>query len=207
MTSFFGSYVVDLPPCKEHLQIRFLPNALVNGHKWQHNGSSANFVAEYFATFFPYNSNILRDGDEIDIRDEVRGAVSYIANELLENAVKFNNAEPGNPIVLKLMLYSDRILFIATNYVDPKRASKLETFIDEIATADPDQLYIDKLEHSAINGDDSESGLGILTIINDYQARIGWRLEPEQAADGSESTEPEAIVLTVMVNLPLPQPS
>jgi hypothetical protein len=157
--------------------------------------------------FFPYDSKILRDGDEIDIRDEVRGAVSYIANELLENAVKFNNADPGHAIVLKLMLFSDRILFIATNYIDIARAKILEAFIHEIADADPDQLYIDKLEHSAINGDDSESGLGILTIINDYQARIGWRLEPEQAADGSESTEPEAIVLTVMVNLPLPQPS
>ncbi|AFY71734.1 hypothetical protein Pse7367_3499 [Thalassoporum mexicanum PCC 7367] len=217
MTRIYGSYLTDLPPCKEHLQIRFLPNALVHGHKWQHNGSSANFVAEYFATFFPYDSKVVINGDQIDIRDEVRGAVSYIANELLENAVKFNNAEPDQAIALKLMLYSDRIVFIATNYVDCVCARQFEAFINEITNTDPDQLYIDKLEQSAMSEEMGESGLGILTIINDYQAKIGWQFtsllvtesqdhqekEPNIAKSHVEQ-QPGAIAVTVMVDLPLP---
>ncbi|MDP8966289.1 MAG: ATP-binding protein, partial [Cyanobacteriota bacterium] len=44
--------------------------------------------------------------------------------------------------------------------------------------------------------DESESisGLGLLTMINDYQAQLGWKFETIQK-------DPEAIAVTTMVQL------
>lgn len=59
----------------------------ITQQRWRNNGISANFVADHLATFLPAD-----DVSEINQANQAvaRDAISYVANELLENAMKFN---------------------------------------------------------------------------------------------------------------------
>jgi hypothetical protein len=63
-------------------------------------------------------------------------------------------------------------------------------------TSDPNELYIHQLEKSAEDESNTISGLGILTMMNDYLAEIGWKFETVQK-------ETEVISVTTMVQLPV----
>jgi hypothetical protein len=55
------------------------------GLQWNHCSLTADFLSHYYAVFFP------PDGDrgELVDRDDMRHSISYLMNELIENAVKF----------------------------------------------------------------------------------------------------------------------
>jgi hypothetical protein len=42
---------------------------------------------------------------------------------------------------------------------------------------DPNELYFHQVERSVEDDSDNTSGLGLLTMINDYQAQLGWKFE------------------------------
>jgi hypothetical protein len=54
--------------------------------RWSLCNLTANFMAEYFGELFPEADS----EDRLLSRDEISGAVGYVLNELVENAVKFN---------------------------------------------------------------------------------------------------------------------
>jgi hypothetical protein len=58
----------------------------------------------------------------------------------------------------------------------PGAERKLKEFIEQLLTSDPNDLYVRQVEKS-IEEDTEASGLGLLTMINDYAAEIGWKLE------------------------------
>ena len=72
-------------------------------------------MADYFATFFLGNEETT---DGISTQLKVKGAVSFIANELLENAMKFTDEKALHPISLTLEMHSDILVFIATNSIN-----------------------------------------------------------------------------------------
>jgi hypothetical protein len=93
-------------------------------------------------------------------------------------------------------MHSDRLVFLATNSVNPKEIATFQNYIQELTTSDPDELYIRHLEENAEDDRNHASRLGLLTMMNDYQAKLGWRFE-------SVENEPEAIAVTTMVQLTL----
>ena len=100
------------------------------------------------------------------------GAVSYIANELLENAMKYSDGS-GHPITIRLMLHPDRVVFEEINAVTPDCAANYRRFIGELLGNDASDLYFQRLEEVAVTGD--ASGLGLITMITDYGATLAWR--------------------------------
>lgn len=57
----------------------------------------------------------------------------------------------------------------------------------ELLENDPNDLYIQRLETSG--AEESVSGLGFLTMLNDYGAELGWRFElPEGPGSGRASS-------------------
>lgn len=127
MYQIFGDFKEDLPANEhEFLQIGFSPSSAPLQQRWRNNGLSADFVAEYLTTFFLC-------GDNPNARrrqTEVKSAVSYIANELLENAMKFNDENSKYPIKFGLHLFGDTIVLYATNSVSPERLEKIQTFVE-----------------------------------------------------------------------------
>lgn len=191
MAQIFGEFSEELPVSREYLTIVFSPSSIPIKQRWRTNGLSADFMADYFATFFPGSEGTT---SECDRQAEVKSAVSFIANELLENAMKFNDDTSPHPISVSLKMTSSSLVFIATNSIDPKAVGKFQAFIEELMTSDASELYIRNLETNAESEGDTQSGLGLLTMINDYQAKLGWKFETVQQ-------NPEAIALTTMVQL------
>ena len=86
MTQIFGDFIEN-PSSQEYLIIGFSPTSLPLQQRWRNSGLSADFLADYVSTFFPGG-----DTTALNRKAEVKDAVSFVANELLENAMKFSYA-------------------------------------------------------------------------------------------------------------------
>ena len=87
-----------------------------------------------------------------------------------------------------------KVVLYATNSVAAQGVAKFQDFLTELLACDPEELYVTQVEKS-LEADDSEaSGLGFLTMINDYSAKLGWNFE-------TVSTEPQTYTVTTMVQL------
>ncbi|HAJ64093.1 MAG TPA: ATP-binding protein [Cyanobacteria bacterium UBA8543] len=191
MTKIFGDFIDELSNNQEFLLLGFSTSAGPVKQRWRNNGLSADFMADYLTTFFPTSEE---DSTGENQQVEIKSTVSYIANELLENAMKFNDETSPYPISIKLQLHRDRIVFLSTNSVYPQSVESFQAFIKELTTSDPDDLYIRQLEKNAEDESGSPSRLGFLTMMNDYLAKLGWKFETVQK-------DPEVITVTTMVQL------
>ncbi|OUD11741.1 slr1658 superfamily regulator [Thioflexithrix psekupsensis] len=174
MITLYGDFVEETLGEQAYLAIGFSPSSVPLKQRWRNNGLSADFLADYFSTFFPAAD---QESDEINQRDELRGTVSYIANELLENAMKFNYERSSYPINIRLYLYPDHLVFLVTNSISPKQAESLQKRIQQLLHEDSESLYLQTLEQNAEQDILECSGLGLLSMINDYGAKLSWKLE------------------------------
>ncbi|WP_199249482.1 ATP-binding protein [[Phormidium] sp. ETS-05] len=207
MVQIYGDFNQSLPNAREYLILGFYlkePEALAeSGHhpnfsnyRWRTNGLSANFLADYLCTFLPVNEE---NFSEYQHR-EIKSAVSYIANELLENAMKYADANLFLPVTVNLQLYADLIVVATHHGVSVKPGEKLLDFIKTFTTVAPDDFYFDQLEEKAAEANGTESGLGFLTMINHYNAKVGWEVSPMV---GLENTDLWGYTVTTMVQLAL----
>jgi hypothetical protein len=197
MTQIFGDFVEAKTQNEEFLTIGFSPSSVPLQHRWRNNGLSADFLADYLSTFFPGD-----DDEALDRQAEIKGAVNYVANELLENAMKFNYAPTQHSVSITMQLGKDNVRFYVLNSIDPQSTADFQAFIHKLLTEDTDELYMEQLMHNVEEEDDDDdeanggSGLGFLTMLNDYDATLAWKFEPLES-------KPEVIVVTTMVTLPV----
>ncbi|EDN65841.1 conserved hypothetical protein [Beggiatoa sp. PS] len=179
MTKIFGDFSEVAFSSEEYLILGFSPSSIPLQQRWRNNGLSADFLADYMTTFFPNDTKAddIEKPDEIK-QNEIRSAVSYIANELLENAMKFHDPNSQYPISIQLQLHSNHIVFSVTNSISPKAAETFQIYLQKLIHSDPQELYIQQLEDNAQEENySSSSGLGLLTMINDYMAKVGWKFQ------------------------------
>ncbi len=157
----------------ESLKLSFWPGLMPLQQRWRNNGLSADFLADYVTTFFPLDES---DPQTRQRQNEVRGAVSYISNELLENAMKFHAPEVAQPISMVLFLAQDRVIFQQSNSATTEAADRFRAFIQKLLECDPNALYLEQLEQNAMS--EGSAGMGYLTMLNDYEARLSWRFDP-----------------------------
>ena len=192
MTQIFGDFQEDIPTNHEFLMIGFLPHSLPLKQRWRNNGLSADFVADYLTTFFPTNEN---EPDSLERQEQLKMAVNYVANELIDNAMKFNDETLKYPVKFGLHLLENTLVMTSTNCVSSQVLANFYEFINELKDSDLEDLYIQQLEKGAIE-ESYESRLGILTMMKDYLAKLGWKIETVQK-------DPEIITLTTRVQLGL----
>jgi len=135
---------------------------------WHHCGTTSDFLGEYFSR---------AGGAAIDTTD-ARHSIGYVLNEILENAVKFRVA--GN-IEIACSLEKHNFEACIVNHIDADSCAKFKELLNEILARDPGELLMERIEANALDPDSSGSGLGILTLMNDYDARLGWRFDVEHA--------------------------
>ena len=186
-----GNFIQNLTPCQEYLILSFSPGSIPLGQRWRNNCLSADFLADYLSTFFLGSEE---QQANLEQQAEVKSAVSYIANELLENAMKYGVPKSAFPISIEVHLNPDLIIFQLSNSISLKQTSAFQNHIENLLDADPQELYIAKLEKNALEENSEESGLGLLTMLNDYGAELGWKFEaiPQQ---------PTEVAVTTMVQL------
>ena len=187
-TQIFGHFIEESSENTEYLKIGLLPTCLSIKQSWRANGLSAEFIADYVQTFFvglPKNT-------DAPIPIQSKHAVKYIANELLENAMKFNDRTSQRFIEIAFKLYNNKLIFHVTHDINSKNVEKLKNFLQQIISENPQDLYFDRMEANAID-DAKGSGLGLLSMVCDYSAELGWKLEI--------SKHDAPITLTTMVSL------
>ncbi len=153
------------------------------GVSWQHASATCEFLGDVFAT------RSARQGRDYT---EARHSIIYLVNELLENAIKFRS--PGD-IELDCSLEDGTFELTVTNHARADVAERFQSLLAEVTARDPGELLIERIEANAADENSSASGLGILTLMNDYGARLGWNFRQAPAAG--------AVVLSTRASLTL----
>ncbi|WP_434415573.1 slr1658 superfamily regulator [Nannocystis pusilla] len=137
--------------------------------KWNQCSVAADFFAEYFV-------DVGEGGltEEAERRDFV-GSVGYVLNELIENAVKFC---AGGTVVIDAGVEAGEFVVVVSNQVCGDAVDGLRLKFAELLDGDPAELLMQRVEDNAANPDLTTSGLGFLTMLSDYKARLGWRFDP-----------------------------
>jgi len=160
------------------LTLAFSPLSAPLRSRWRNNGLSADFLGDYVTTFLPANGSAPEAASR---QNEIRYAVTYIANELLENAMKYHERDVDIPIGIHLELSGDQITVSASNGIGVGQAELYQVFVERILQHDAGDLLLKQLEDNAEGNESNKSGLGLLTMVNDYGAQLGWRFEVHPA--------------------------
>ena len=177
----YGDFHDDLPDSQQFLVISFSPSSIPLKQRWRNNGLSADFVADYLTTFFPATQD---DPTTLERQKELKGAVSYIANELLENAMKFHNETIHSTIKFGIHLLNDNVLLFSTNCISSQEFPAFKKIINDLVNNEPEDLYVMQMEKLAEEEDSNASGLGLITICCDYGASLGWKIEHNVEKNG-----------------------
>lgn len=160
MIEEFGISGPQLPPNADACRLRLTDGPL--DISWHHCSLTADFLGDFFA-------------DHVKLRDDahdIRHSIGYLVNELLENAVKFR--APGD-IEIEAGFHDTVFGISVLNRVRAETAERFQALLAEITSRDPGELLIERIEQNAADPDSRGSGLGILTLMNDYGAQLGWK--------------------------------
>jgi hypothetical protein len=192
MSETFDNYGERAREC-EYLTLAFSPTSVPLRSRWRNNGLSADFLGDYVTTFLPTNGG----GPKVQNRqNRIKHAVTYIANELLENAMKYHQPDVDIPIRIHLELATDHITVRVSNGVSVVQAERYKAYVEHLQEGDAADLLLRQQEDSANSSDLAISCVGLLTIIGDYDAKIDCRF-------GVHSTQSESMIVTTSAVLPL----
>ncbi len=183
--------VLEQPPGEQpSLVVTLHPDAYPL--KWETASQMVDFFIQYAGFFFegPTHEQV---ADYLE-HQEVEDALAYILLELVENAMKFNTA---GDIDVGLEMLENELRFVVGNQIGPDDVDRIQGIFQELHSDSPDDLLVQRIEANVANPHSLESGVGFLTIMSMYGARLGWRF--------STNTHPDQVRLTVMTHYPIDQ--
>jgi len=188
MSSTYGDFIKIGHRNKiEQLNLSFNPSSIPLKQRWRNNGLSADFLGDYVTTFYPVD-----DSDpSAELRQrEIKDNLSYAANELLENSMKYTASYSQAMICISVFLFPHQILIYGVNEASAEQFTQLKGVIEELMNNDPADLFLQRMEQDAMG--ETASGLGLITMMNDYDAELAWHIEP---SDNS------SVIVTTQVKL------
>ncbi len=194
MVETFGTFIEQPLEQMEYLLIGFSANSLPIQQRWKTNRLSADFISDYLRNFFTGIDAADSNQDFISIHSD--NAVKYISNELLENAMKFHDDQKARQTRIGFYISGDHLIFLLQNMATLETTTHLRHFIERLLENNPYDLYIEQMEKNAIDESSTHSGLGLLSMICDYGAKLGWQLEHSDV----EGTDYH---ISTMISLPL----
>jgi hypothetical protein len=138
---------------------------------WRRVSLSSDFLAKYYSFYFPYRE---KAKGRIS-REAAENSISFVLNELIENTAKYSNT-PQTAVRVRVLLLERTILLEVSNSVTAALADEFLATMREVLSANTEELYLRKLEAN-LEKTRSDSGLGFLTLINDYQVALGFKFE------------------------------
>jgi hypothetical protein len=181
----------ERPGGREYLTLVFSPVSVPLRSRWRNNGLSADFLGDYVTTFLPANGAVPAVQNS---PNQIKHAVTYIANELLENAMKYHQPDVDIPIRIHLELADDHITVTVSNGVSTLQAARYKAFVEHLKQEDAGDLLLRQQEESARSAGSAISSLGLLTMINDYDAQLDFRFDPHPTEPGSMSVTTSAVL-------------
>lgn len=175
MALTLGNFLEDFPPLENtlNLQLSLLSDASENTWKIQ------RLVTNFLADAYEQCHGQWQD-DSQEPLSITKSSIGFIGNELLENAKKFHlhGEHPG--IELGIHVCRDQVMIFAGNTITADQSSSFQAFIRELLTSNPEQMYLEQVERSIESPELDMSGLGFLTMLNDYDAQLGWQFNPRK---------------------------
>jgi hypothetical protein len=156
--------------------------------KWSHCSSSADFLSQFYA-------GILSSNRAVAAVNDLCHSISYMANELVENAVKFRT---DGDVDIETGLDGSDFLLRISNWISAETSARFQTLLAELTSGDPGELLIQRIEANAADHRSSGSGLGLLTLMNDYGVRVTWTFQPADSPNGP-------VFITTLARLTLPK--
>jgi hypothetical protein len=130
---------------------------------WQHCSLASDFLGDFYAA-----RAVRQQLNE----KEARHSIGYMANELLENAVKFRF---GGDILVEATLERRNFELRISNGIAIAGVERFQELLVDLTRTDPGDLLIQRIEQNALDPGSTGSGLGILTLMSDYGVRLGWK--------------------------------
>ncbi|MBF0266353.1 MAG: ATP-binding protein [Gammaproteobacteria bacterium] len=181
----YGEYQsIDSDQSLEQLNLSFNPSSIPLKQRWRNNGLSADFLGDYVKTFFPKDES---DPTTEYKQAEIKSNVSYIANELLENSMKYSSLNSHAMISIAVYLMPEQIIIQGINEGSEQQWSNLLKIINELQENDPADLFVQRMEQDALG--ETSSGLGLITMINDYDADLSWKVNTMHSGDKLITTQ------------------
>jgi hypothetical protein len=109
--------------------------------------------------------------------------------------MKYHERDVDIPIGIRLELTGSQITISASNGVGTEQAARYKAFVARILSNDAGDLLVRQLEESSEGTAPNESGLGLLTMINDYGVRLGWQFEGHPRYPGFLVVTTSAVLL------------
>ncbi|MCB9745357.1 MAG: ATP-binding protein [Alphaproteobacteria bacterium] len=142
---------------------------------WEHCGRTADLVAQHVYS-------LLAAQDPVPT---ISHDIAYVANELIENAWKFN---AGGPIHVSGAYEDKRIVLHVSNSLAPERREGLTALVRGFEGRDPGELLVERIEENLESGREGQSGLGFITLMADYGAELGWCIEADRVTVSARFT-------------------
>ena len=182
MNKIFGEFTEDFDSNYQSLELSFDNVDISIKRQWRNHRLSAYFLADYLENLLPINDDNPDIGDRLE---ECKSTVSFIGNELLENAIKFKSINRNYPVKFGIHFFNNfeenlkeiDIIVFTKNSIDEQNLEKFQEFIQKLLSFDTNELYVKQIEKTAEADDIDASGLGLLSIINDYSAKLGWKFD------------------------------
>lgn len=162
------------------MSLRVLPIDMIV--QWHRCSMMADFLANYLAYHFENRPSAIH-------------VLSSGLNELIENLTKFS-ADKRAPVDLVITHYGDHLQVTTQNQAWRAQTEALASRLDRMATTDPEELFLEQLEHTA-SADRAASGLGLITVKKDYGALIGAEISP---VEGTPDLFTVRVILELDVN-------
>jgi hypothetical protein len=138
---------------------------------WRRVSLSSDFLARYYSYYFPYREKARGTLS----RDSAENSISFVLNELVENTAKYSDAGDKS-VSVRVWLLESVLLFSVSNFITGKLCGSFLSLAREILTGNAEELYLKRLERNTEEGGGG-SGLGYLTLINDYGIGLGFKFE------------------------------
>jgi hypothetical protein len=138
---------------------------------WKKCSLTSDFFADFYGLYFPEEVS----AENPISRNDIKNSVSFILNELIENAAKYSNTDEKT-VIFRMWYLKDYFIVNIENYISEDSINNFIKIIKEILSGDTEELYIQKLELNAETDSDG-SGMGYLTLMNDYGVKFGYRFE------------------------------
>lgn len=151
----------DLSTNRRAIKLAFSLPVMEVMNFWSRCGLIANFGASYMAVANPSKKNIAN-------------SLSFILNELIENAVKY--ASPRHSLIeLSLLQEGHYFIIDVSNPVSEEQVGPLIGMAEHLIDSEyVNETYIDMLTSSGKSAE--KSGIGLLTVINYYNTALSFRI-------------------------------
>lgn len=160
MSVILGEYL-SLPQLDNEIALTYWPYRYPL--QWSQGGKIPDFVANYLASIEAERG--------LSTSSDVKVTVSYLLNELVENSVKFYLS---GTIRIRVGLHDGEIVLVVINQIAGDQKPGLVHQFSELLKSDPEEIFIARMEAVDSPSERGSSNIGLLSMIMDYQARLGW---------------------------------